>query len=178
MLISVIMGGSLIAMFAAGWVVNVKGKRAALVWGNVLVGLFCLAVLVTDSFLGALLALFFAGVGAAFQTPAGSKTVMTWFPIEQRGMSMGVRQTGIPLGGALLPFNALHRRLAHRGRERWPGCFASAALCQFVYQRTASTSAPVTTSIYFAALVFLVCLSAVLAHRWRHYSEVGNYDDK
>ena len=121
MLISVIMGGSLIAMFAAGWVVNVKGKRAALVWGNVLVGLFCLAVLVTDSFLGALLALFFAGVGAAFQTPVGSKTVMTWFPIEQRGMSMGVRQTGIPLGRALLPFNALHRRLAHRGRERWPG---------------------------------------------------------
>ena len=85
------------------------------------VDLFCLTVLVTDSFVGALPALFIAGVGAAFQTPAGSKTVMTWVPIEQRGMAMGVHQTGIPLGGALLPFIALHRRLAHRGREQWPG---------------------------------------------------------
>ncbi len=144
---SAIMGGSLLAMFAAGWVVDVKGERAALVWGNVLVGVFCLAVLATDSFVGALLALFCAGVGAAFQTPAGTKTVMTWFPIDQRGMAMGVRQTGIPLGGALaaalLPIIALTAGWRSAVAIGGLACFASAALCQFAYQTT-DVAAPTT----------------------------------
>jgi MFS family permease len=135
---SAIMGGSLLAMFAAGWVVDVRGERAALVWGNVLVGLFCLTVLGTHSFVTALIALFGAGIGGAFPTPAGSKAVMAWFPIRQRGMAMGVRQTGIPLGGALaaatLPF------IAHAAGWRMAvaigglACFVSAALCQWLYQ--------------------------------------------
>ena len=144
---SAIMAGSLLAMFAAGWVVDVKGERAALVWGNVLVGVFCLGVLATNSFHGALLALFCAGIGAAFQTPAGSKTVMLWFPIAQRGMAMGVRQTGIPLGGALaaalLPVIALAFGWRMAVASGGLACFASAALSQFAYQATAI--APTTT---------------------------------
>jgi MFS family permease len=135
---SAIMGGSLIAMYAAGWVVDVRGERAALVWGNVLVGLFCMTVLGTQTFVTALIALFFAGIGGAFPTPAGSKAVMAWFPIQQRGMAMGVRQTGIPLGGALaaatLPF------IAHAAGWRMAvvvgglACFVSAGLCQWLYR--------------------------------------------
>ncbi len=135
---SAIMGGSLVAMYAAGGVVDVKGDRAALVWGNVLVGLFCMTVLGTHTFVTALIALFFAGIGGAFPTPAGSKAVMAWFPIQQRGMAMGVRQTGIPLGGALaaatLPF------IAHAAGWRMAvavggvACFVSAALCQWLYR--------------------------------------------
>ncbi len=135
---SALMGGSLVAMFAAGWVVDVKGERAALVWGNVVVGVFCMTVIGTHTFVTALIALFFAGIGGAFPTPAGSKTVMAWFPIHQRGMAMGVRQTGIPLGGALaaatLPF------IAHAAGWRMAvvvgglACFASAALCQWRYR--------------------------------------------
>lgn len=135
---SALMGGSTVAMFAAGWVVDVKGERAALVWGNMLVGLFCMTVIATHTFATALLALFCAGIGGAFPTPAGSKTVMAWFPLRQRGMAMGVRQTGIPLGGALaaatLPF------IAHAAGWRVAvmvgglACFVSAALCQWLYQ--------------------------------------------
>jgi MFS family permease len=91
---SAIMAGSLVSMFAAGWVVDVQGERAALVWGNVLVGLFCLTVAGTQGFLTALLALFAAGMGASFPTPAGSKAVMSWFPVEKRGMAMGVDGAG------------------------------------------------------------------------------------
>ena len=53
----------------------------------------------TQTFVTALLAFFAAGVGSAFPTPAGSKAVMGWFPLAQRGTAMGIRQTGIPLGG-------------------------------------------------------------------------------
>jgi MFS family permease len=46
------------------------------------------------------------------QNPAGSAAVMRWFPLQQRGLAMGIRQTGVPLGGMLAagvaPMLALH----------------------------------------------------------------------
>jgi MFS family permease len=108
---SALMAGTFVVLFFAGWLVDVKGERAALVWGNVIVGITCIAILLTHSFYSALGMFFLAGVGAAFATPAGSKTVTRWFPPVQRGTAMGLRQTGIPIGGALaaaiLPFIAL-----------------------------------------------------------------------
>jgi MFS family permease len=108
---SALMGGSFVALFLAGWLVDLHGERAALVWGNALVGLSCLVLLGTEGFRTALAVAFLAGIGAAFSTPAGSRTVMRWFPPASRGTAMGLRQTGIPIGGALaaaiLPLVAL-----------------------------------------------------------------------
>lgn len=148
---SAIMAGSLVSMFAAGWVVDVQGERAALVWGNVLVGLFCLTVAATQGFLTALLALFAAGMGASFPTPAGSKAVMSWFPVEKRGMAMGVRQTGIPIGGALaaasLPAIAVLMGWRTAVVASGVTCFLAVAACWFLYSspdRAAGGSSPVT----------------------------------
>lgn len=108
---SAIMAGSFVALFYAGSLVDLKGERAALVWGNVLVGVSCLATLAAPDFASALAVFFVTGIGASFATPAGSRTVMRWFAPGRRGTAMGVRQTGIPLGGALaaaaLPLVAL-----------------------------------------------------------------------
>lgn len=108
---SALMGGSFVALFFAGWLVDLRGERAALVWGNAIVGVSCLALLGTRGFGAALGVVFVAGIGAAFSTPAGSRTVMRWFPVASRGTAMGLRQTGIPIGGALaaalLPLLAL-----------------------------------------------------------------------
>lgn len=41
------------------------------------------------------------GLGGGMQNPAGSAAIMRWFPPHQRGMAMGIRQTGIPIGGIL-----------------------------------------------------------------------------
>jgi MFS family permease len=135
---SALMSGSLVMMLVAGWVVDVKGERVALVGGNLIVGAFCLCMLPTHSFAAALGVLFMAGVGGAFPTPAGSKTVMGWFPPALRGTAMGIRQTGIPLGGALaaaiLPAIALvagwRVALACGGL----GCVLAAVLCALVYR--------------------------------------------
>ncbi|MEO3749442.1 MFS transporter [Streptomyces sp. B6B3] len=42
-------------------------------------------------------------VGAGYSTvqPGGSKSVASWFHASQRGLAMGVRQAGLPLGAAL-----------------------------------------------------------------------------
>ncbi|QXJ25606.1 MFS transporter [Actinomadura graeca] len=51
-------------------------------------------------------------VGAGYSTvqPGGSKSVASWFAGSQRGLAMGIRQAGVPLGGvlaaALLPLLA------------------------------------------------------------------------
>lgn len=135
---SAIMGGSLVAMFAAGWVVDIKGERSALVGGNLIVGVCCLAMLATSSFHAALLVLFAAGIGGAFPTPAGSKAVMGWFSREHRGMAMGVRQTGIPLGGAIaaatLPAIALASDWRMAVVAGGITCLVTAAMCAIGYR--------------------------------------------
>jgi sugar phosphate permease len=60
--------------------------------------------------LGALLVL--AGAGAASVNAASGRMVLGWFPPRQRGLAMGWRQTGQPLGvalaGAILPDIGAH----------------------------------------------------------------------
>jgi MFS family permease len=135
---SALMSGSLLAMFAAGWVVDARGERVALIGGNLVVGFFCVCVLATDSFPAALAVLFGAGIGGAFPTPAGSKAVMGWFPLHQRGTAMGIRQTGIPAGGALaaalLPAIALAAGWRVAVAAGGLACFLSAAICALAYR--------------------------------------------
>lgn len=51
------------------------------------------------------------GAGYAASTPAGGRAILAWFD-RDRGFAMGVRQTGVPVGGLVgaivLPFIALH----------------------------------------------------------------------
>lgn len=42
-----------------------------------------------------------SGVGYCVVQPGGSKMVASWFPPRQRGVAMGIRQAGLPLGAAL-----------------------------------------------------------------------------
>ncbi len=135
---SALMAGSFTSLFAAGALVDSRGERAALVCGNVIIGAACAAILATHGFISALLVLVIAGIGASFPTPAGSKAVMRWFPLAQRGTAMGVRQTGIPLGGALaaatLPALAVHHGWRIAVVVSGIFAFLTAALCFFGYR--------------------------------------------
>ena len=55
--------------------------------------------------------MFIFGAGYAASTPAGGRAILAWFD-RDRGFAMGVRQTGVPVGGligaVLLPFVAAH----------------------------------------------------------------------
>jgi MFS family permease len=46
-------------------------------------------------------ALFIVGCGYSTTQPGGSKSVSSWFRGRQMGLAMGVRQSGLPLGGAI-----------------------------------------------------------------------------
>ena len=71
--------------------------------------------------------LFVGGMAAASCNSAGGRLVSGWFPPEQRGLAMGVRQTaqplGIALGALVIP------ELAERSRSATSALIFPAVLC-------------------------------------------------
>ena len=109
-------GGALVAAPSLGLVVTLiawgafadrYGERLAIAIGLGLTGLIGLASAEMSS-LGAQAVLFaLMGAAGASVNSASGRLVMGWFGAHQRGLAMGIRQTGVPLGiamaGALLP---------------------------------------------------------------------------
>ncbi|WP_245667825.1 MFS transporter [Actinomadura macra] len=100
-LAGLLVAGELLDRYSERWVVGLGACVVA-----VSLGLGSLAPGYA-SLLGVLLI-----VGAGYSTvqPGGSKSVASWFAASQRGLAMGIRQAGVPLGGvlaaALLPLLA------------------------------------------------------------------------
>ena len=109
-------GGALVAAPSLGLVVTLiawgafadrYGERLAIAVGLGLTGMVGLASAQVSS-LGALAVLFvLLGAAGASVNSASGRLVMGWFGAHQRGLAMGIRQMGMPLGlamaGALLP---------------------------------------------------------------------------
>jgi MFS family permease len=107
--VSSIMFGKIFGSYTAGVVADRMGERRVLMYGA-----FATATLIALAMLSPLPILFpllvVAGIASSAATPAGGRLVLLAFPPERRGISLGIRQTGIPLGGliaaALLPWIA------------------------------------------------------------------------
>jgi len=96
--------GTLLTLVAWGAVVDRVGERISLTAGlAVLVAGSALALAGADRDSTALLAAGFGlcGVGAASSNSASGRLVVGWFPAHRRGLAMGIRQTGLPLGVGL-----------------------------------------------------------------------------
>ncbi|TNM38306.1 MFS transporter [Nocardioides albidus] len=95
------MAGMMCTLVLWGLVVDRRGERFALLTGLVVtaVGGAVAAVLAEPWPMAA--ALCFAGIGAAATNSASGRVVVGWFPPERRGIAMGIRQTGQPLGVGL-----------------------------------------------------------------------------
>jgi sugar phosphate permease len=84
-----------------GWITDLLGERRVLTLGLWIQGLFMMGFAwVHAFFLGGVL-LLLSGIGYSSVNPATTKGVMRWFPPQGRATAMGVKQTGIPLGGIL-----------------------------------------------------------------------------
>ena len=100
-LVSMINVGVVAAVLAAGKAADRYGERRIIGYGNASCGVLVLAVHLTDGFLGLLVVFLLLGIPVATGTPAGTKAVAGWFPDRERGTAMGIRQTGIPVGGTI-----------------------------------------------------------------------------
>ncbi|MDT4942827.1 MAG: hypothetical protein QOJ34_2916 [Pseudonocardiales bacterium] len=101
LLVSAPMVGLLFTLIAWGAVADRIGERVVIMTGvGIAAGLLGIAALAPGPVaLGALFVL--AGAFAASVNAASGRVVMGWFPVGERGLAMGTRQTAQPLGVAL-----------------------------------------------------------------------------
>ncbi|WP_305788311.1 MFS transporter [Symbioplanes lichenis] len=91
----------LAGLLVAGELLDRYGERWVVGAGAGLVGAALLTGTLAPGYAALLVVLLLAGAGYSTVQPGGSKSVAAWFDSSRRGVAMGVRQAGLPLGAAL-----------------------------------------------------------------------------
>ena len=119
--------GMVATLILWGYLLDRVGERIVLTIGSALTAGAAYAASTAHSTIAFGAWLFVGGMAAASCNSAGGRLVSGWFPPEQRGLAMGVRQTaqplGIALGALVIPI------LAERGRSAVSGMIFPAVLC-------------------------------------------------
>lgn len=99
-----------LGLLVAGELLDRFSERLIVGLGAFVVGAALASASFAASYQALLLWLVVVGAGYSTAQPGGSKSVLAWFSKSQRGFAIGVRQAGLPLGGALaaatIPFVA------------------------------------------------------------------------
>jgi ACS family hexuronate transporter-like MFS transporter len=95
---AVYLGGVMMSL-PAGWLTDRLGVRLTLGGGLLVIGALVMAAAWTASLPALLGALVIAGFGFSVLNPSTGKAVVDWFPPRGRGLAMGIKQTGLTLGG-------------------------------------------------------------------------------
>jgi sugar phosphate permease len=91
--------GGVVMALPAGWLTDRAGVRASLAGGLAVIGVMVALAARADSLGGVLGCLVIGGFGFSVLNPATGKAVLDWFPPRRRGVAMGIKQTGLTLGG-------------------------------------------------------------------------------
>ena len=93
--------GMVVTLIAWGYLVDRIGERVVVALGSALTAAAAFAAASAHSLVAVGIFLFLGGMAAASSNSASARVVVGWFPPEQRGLVMGIRQTAQPLGVAL-----------------------------------------------------------------------------
>jgi MFS family permease len=119
--------GMVATLIVWGYLLDRVGERIVLTVGSALTAVAAYFATTVHSMVSFAALLFVGGMAAASCNSAGGRLVSGWFPPEQRGFAMGVRQTaqplGIALGALVIP------ELSERSPSATAGMIFPAALC-------------------------------------------------
>ncbi|ORW34008.1 MFS transporter [Mycobacterium paraense] len=109
--------GMVVTLVLWGYVLDRVGERIVLTAGSALTAAAAYAAASAHSMVWVGVYLFLGGMAAASCNAAGGRLVAGWFPPQQRGLAMGIRQTAQPLGIAVgaLVMPELAERGPHSG---------------------------------------------------------------
>jgi MFS family permease len=93
--------GMVVTLIAWGYLVDRFGERFVLTVGSALTAAAAFAAASMHSLVAVGVFLFLGGMAAASSNSASGRLVVGWFPPDQRGLVMGIRQTAQPLGVGL-----------------------------------------------------------------------------
>ncbi len=93
--------GPILMSLPAGAMADQWGIARTLIAGQVVIALGMLAVSAAGSYGVLIVLMILAGFGYGMLNPTSTKAVMVWFPPRQRATVIGLKQVGLPFGGAL-----------------------------------------------------------------------------
>jgi sugar phosphate permease len=93
--------GASVMSLPAGWMGDRWGVLLTMVGGQALIALGLFAVSGSGSFAALIAVMIAAGAGYGMLNPTTAKAVMSWFPRRQRATAVGLKQVGLPFGGAV-----------------------------------------------------------------------------
>jgi len=95
-----LMFGSASFTAAAGVLTDRFGERRMVLYSGIAMTAALLAATLVQQYWWLVACIFAFGVAYAVSTPAGGRAVLAWFD-RDRGIAMGIRQTGVPVGGVI-----------------------------------------------------------------------------
>lgn len=101
LIVSAVNIGPIFSMLLFGYLMDKKGEKQIIGWGSLLLGLSALLLIPVNHYTTLLLVLIVVGIWYGSAQTGGSTAIVKWFPDKHRGLAIGIRQTGIPIGGAL-----------------------------------------------------------------------------
>lgn len=99
--VSAYYGAQMTCAFPAGALADRFGVGRSLIAAMLILTCGGIALSTVNSLPFALLAMIVMGLGYSIVNPASARGVLNWFPSEYRATAMGVKQTGVPIGGVL-----------------------------------------------------------------------------
>lgn len=88
--------GMVVTLVLWGYVLDRVGERVVMATGSALTAAAAYAAASAHSLVLMSVYLFLGGMAAASCNTAGGRLVSAWFPPQQRGLAMGIRQTAQP----------------------------------------------------------------------------------
>ncbi|MFP7486786.1 MFS transporter [Priestia filamentosa] len=101
LIVSAVNIGPIFSMLFFGDLMDKFGEKWIVGGGTIILGLNIFFAAFIHHYAFLIVVLTFVGVWYGTAQPGGSSVIIKWFPKKQRGLAMGIRQTGIPIGGAL-----------------------------------------------------------------------------
>jgi sugar phosphate permease len=93
--------GTLVTLLPWGLLADRRGERLVLSTGLTLCAVALVAAGSASGFGALIVLIFLAGAAGASVNAASGRAVMQWFPVNERGFALGIRQTAIPVGGLI-----------------------------------------------------------------------------
>ncbi len=101
LLVTALLGGGMLTTAISGAATDRFGDRAVLAACGIIMGATLVASAAIASFWWIFACFVLYGMGFAAINPVGSHAILFFFKPQERGMAMGIRQMGMPLGGVL-----------------------------------------------------------------------------
>ncbi|MGG2074190.1 MFS transporter [Lysinibacillus irui] len=197
LIVSAVNIGPIFSMLIFGYFMDKKGEKQLIGWGSILLGLSSLLLIPVHHYTTLLLVLIVVGIWYGSAQTGGSSAIVKWFPDKNRGLAIGIRQTGIPIGGALASsiltylYQHIHLTSVHitQGLVAIAGGLLFLLLYQEPKQRVTVAANPVTFKekvraiknnralypIYFVGIVMMSLQMVIIAHLMSYLHQEGGY---